>query len=338
MRLAVLGLGFMGSTHVKALRNVPGAELVAVYSQDEKKLAGDLTAVRGNLGDAGERLDLSHVNKYRDLVGVLDDPEVDAVDICLPTDLHEPVAVGALRAGKHVLVEKPMALDAFSVDRMVAAAGRSRRVLMTAHVLRFWPAYAALRKVVRRPDLGRLRFAMFRRRCAAPGWSPWMLDRERSGGGAFDLLVHDADLTLHLFGRPEAVSATGFTDLSAGIDCMDAQLYYPDGGIVSIAGGWHHTGAYPFSMEYTVTLEGGTAEYSSCGRPPELYMPDGTKQALPVDDHDAYSAEIEYFLQCCRGGKTPELCHPRESADAVKLMLLLLEARNRSGRKMLCRI
>src|ERR1700689_1796096 len=92
MRVAVAGLGFMGSTHVRALQSIPDAELVAVCSSDEKKLAGDLSAVQGNLGGPGERLDFSGVAKYRDLRQMLEDPRVDAVDLCLPTHLHAPVA------------------------------------------------------------------------------------------------------------------------------------------------------------------------------------------------------------------------------------------------------
>lgn len=338
MRLAVLGLGFMGSTHLKALGEVHGAELVAVYSQDEKKLAGDLTSVHGNLGGGGEKVDLSGVTQHRQLEAVLADPDVEAIDICLPTDLHEVVAVEGLRAGKHVLVEKPMALDSYGVERMMTAASRYKRTLMTAHVLRFVPAYVALRQALERQRLGTVRFAMFRRRCAAPGWSAWLKDASRSGGGVFDLLIHDVDMCLHLFGKPEAVSATGYADLSAGIDCIDAQLFYAQGGVVSITGGWHHPGAYPFSMEYTVTAEGGTIEYSSAGRAPALYRPDGSETVLEGGARDGYAAEIEYFIECCNRRTPPELCPPRESADAVRLMLLVLEARNRGGRKMICRI
>src|SRR4029453_15552505 len=108
---------------------------------------------------------------YSDLDALLADPNIDAVDLCLPTDLHESVAVAALRAGKHVLVEKPMALDGASADRMIAEAARAERVLMTAQVLRFWPDYTRLRDAVRSGQHGPLRFAVFRRRCAAPGWS-----------------------------------------------------------------------------------------------------------------------------------------------------------------------
>src|SRR5882672_98049 len=130
MRIAVLGLGFMGSTHLKALRKIPHATLVAVVSSDEKKLAGDLSAIQGNLGGPGEKMDFSAVKKYRTVAEALDDPAIDAVDICLPTDLHAPVALAALRAGKHVLVEKPIALNFADAEALLRQAEISGRILM----------------------------------------------------------------------------------------------------------------------------------------------------------------------------------------------------------------
>jgi len=98
MRIAVLGLGFMGSTHLKALKSIPEAELVAVVSSDEKKLTGDLSSIQGNIGGPGEKMDFSRVRKYRTIDQALGDGDVEAVDICLPTDRHAPVALAALRA------------------------------------------------------------------------------------------------------------------------------------------------------------------------------------------------------------------------------------------------
>ena len=84
MRIAVLGLGFMGSTHVKAWRRIAEAKLAAVYSSDEQKLSGDLSAIEGNLGTKGEAFDFTAVRKYHDIPELLNDPDIDAVDICLP--------------------------------------------------------------------------------------------------------------------------------------------------------------------------------------------------------------------------------------------------------------
>ncbi len=125
MRLAVLGLGFMGSTHVAALRGLPDVELAAVYSSDQKKLAGDLTGVRGNLGTGGECMDFSRVRKYRDLEAVLADSRLDAVDLCLPTYLHDSVAVVPCARASTYSWKSPWRWTAYGVDRMIHAARRT---------------------------------------------------------------------------------------------------------------------------------------------------------------------------------------------------------------------
>ncbi len=336
MRIAVLGLGFMGSTHLKAYKNIPGARLVAVASDIEEQLTGDLSKIQGNIGGPGEKFDFSAVHKYRDPFEAVRDADVEAVDICLPTDQHAAVALAALAAGKHVLVEKPMALDGATADKIIAAAERGGRVLMSAQVVRFLPVYRAAADMLRSGKLGAARAAIFRRRCAAPAWSKWLSDPALSGGGVFDLLIHDIDFCMHLFGKPEAVSATGYEDLPRGIDWIAAQLWYPAIGSVVVSGGWHHPKAYPFSMEYTIVADGGTIEYSSAVKPPILYTAEGCEQPLELADADGYQAELEYFLECASAGRHPEFCPPRESAAAVKLARLMLKSRSGNGEKIAC--
>jgi predicted dehydrogenase len=320
VKLAVIGLGFMGSTHVKAARSLPGVEL-AVCSRDPKKLSGDFTDIRGNIGEAGGPIDLSCAAKYGNIGAVLADGSIDAVDLCLPTEMHERVTLEALRAGKHVLVEKPMALDGAAAGRMIEEAERQQRTLMAAQVIRFWPEYVALRDTVRSGRLGALRGAVFRRRCAAPAWGTW------AGGGAFDLLIHDVDFVLQLLGKPDAISASGVCDDAAGIDLLHLTLFYPGGLDVLITGGWLNRGAHPFSMEFTATFERDTVEYSTASGAGVLNCPPET----------AYAAEIAYFVRCCAGARN-ELCPPRESADAIDLLLLAIEARGRRGEKIACAI
>jgi predicted dehydrogenase len=337
MRIAVLGLGFMGSTHLKALRNVPGATLAAVVSADEKKLSGDLSDIQGNLGGPGEKMDFSGVSRFRTVEEALGDPSVEAVDICLPTDRHAPVAVDALRAGKHVLVEKPMALDGDTADRIIAEAERSGKLLMTAQVLRFLPAYATTADIVKSAKLGPVRSALFRRRCAAPAWSKWLSNPGLSGGGVFDLLIHDVDYCIHVFGAPEAVAAIGYEDMPRGIDFIAARFHYPGLDVV-VTGGWHHPKAYPFSMEFTIIADGGTLEYSSAGRPLTLYQPDGVEAPVALPEKDGFEAELEYFVACAANGLKPERCPPRESAQAVRAALAMLESRNKNGERIECKL
>ena len=332
MRVAVLGLGFMGSTHVRALQSLAGAQLAAVFSHDPAKLAGDLTSIRGNLGGAGQHFDFSHVAKYSDIDLLLADATLDAVDLCLPTHLHAPVAIAALRAGKHVLVEKPLALDAHEAAAMIEEATRQRRILMSAQVLRFFPEYQALRALVHSGGLGSIRNSVFRRRCAAPAWSGWLAKPELSGGGVFDLLIHDVDMCLHLFGQPLSATASGYEDLSRGVDQVTALLQYPS-MTVTIMGGWHNQSAYPFSMGYTVSGDAGTVEFDSAGSPPTRYAAGQEAQLLPLGSHDPYAAEIEYFMECCRTGEPPVRCPPEESAAAVSLMHRIMETRRETRKK-----
>jgi predicted dehydrogenase len=331
VNIAVIGLGFMGSTHLKALKNVPAAKLAAVVSGDPVKLNGDLSSIQGNLGGPGERYDFSQIKRYTRTEEALADPEIEAVDLCLPTHLHAPVTIAALRAGKHVLVEKPMALNGAEARQMIDEARKANRILMTGQVLRFFPMYTTLIDLLGSGELGQVRAALFRRRCAAPSWGKWLLERNEGGGGVFDLLIHDVDMCLRLFGKPRSVTATGYEDLAGGIDFVNAQFHYPDIGSVVVTGGWHHPKAYPFSMEYTVSADGGTIEYSSAGRPPTLYGKDGTERALPQPEVDGYQAQLAYFIECASSGRQPELCDPQESADAVELTRMISEARRMRG-------
>ncbi|MEO7651868.1 MAG: Gfo/Idh/MocA family oxidoreductase [Bryobacteraceae bacterium] len=338
MKIAVLGLGFMGSTHLKAIRNIAGAELAAVVSSDEGKRNGDLTAIQGNLGGPGEKMNFSGIARYATVEEALADPGIEAVDICLPTDQHAPVALAALRAGKHVLLEKPMALDGATAGLLVAEADRCNRTLMTAQVLRFFPSYRTSAELVKSGKLGAMRSAILRRRCAAPAWSKWLSDASRSGGGVFDLLIHDVDYALQLFGMPEAVSASGYEDMARGIDFILAQFHYPGGATVIVTGGWHHPKAYPFSMEFTLVGDAGTLEYSSAGRPLTLYTASGEAEPVTLAEVDGYQAEIEYFVECASTGAKPVLCPPEDSAAAVKLAQWMLESRTGNGGKIACRL
>jgi predicted dehydrogenase len=311
MRLAVAGLGFMGGVHIKALESVEGVELGAVVSR---------------------RAPESDVKHFATLEEALRDPEIDAVDLCLPTDMHESATIAALGAGKHVLVEKPMALSVESCQRMIAAAERAKKILMVAHVLRFFPAYRALQRAVDQRELGSIRSATFRRRCAQPGWSDWITDQSRSGGGAFDLLIHDVDMALRLFGAPQAISATGYKDAAKGVDVISARFYY-DGFVVEISGGWMGAGGSPFAMEFTVLGDNGVLEYSSESRPLKRYGEHYGGEEVALETTDGYAAEIAYFAECCRRGEQPSLCTPESSAESVRLALATFEARTKNGER-----
>jgi predicted dehydrogenase len=337
MRIGIFGLGFMGATHLRACRRIPAAEVVAVVSNDPRSLAGDLSSVQGNFGAPGEKTDFSGAARYADPFDALKNPEIEAVDLCLPTNLHAPVAIAALQAGKHVLVEKPMALTGEECGRVLDAAAEAGRILMVAQVLRFMPAYAAAAHLVKSGELGPVRSAAFRRRTGVPGWSQWLTRKEQSGGAVLDLLVHDLDFCIHLFGLPEAVSASGYEDLARGLDFASAQMHYPSAASVTVSGGWYHP-HYPFSMEFTIAGDGGTLEFGWAGVPSLVfYRASGEAQPLALPEDHAFEAEIGYFVDCAAAGRQPELCPPAESAAAIWLANLIAESRRRGGERIACR-
>jgi predicted dehydrogenase len=323
VNFAIVGLGFMGATHARASKGLDNLRLAAVVDSNDKKLAGDLRDVGGNLGTRGELMDFSQVRPYKRIEELLADPDVEAVDICLPTDLHASTAIAALRAGKHVLVEKPLALNEASANEVVREAEKSDRILMTGQVLRFFPAYVEASRIVKSGDLGPIRMCWFRRHCAKPSWGGWLMNPARSGGAIFDLLIHDVDYAVWLFGEPDAISATGSGDL------ISATFRYPSGGpVVVIDGGWHAQGPYPFSMTFTIAGEQGTLEFSSAGSPLTWSRAGSpAPEIVPVGEVDGFEEELRYFADCVQSRRQPEKCPPRESAAAVKVALSMLEAR-----------
>src|SRR5258708_40137291 len=125
MRIGIIGFGFMGGVHLSAIERIEGATLTAVSSRTRPTAA---RSARGNLPQLESGVLPPETNWYYDWRQLLSDPNVDAVDICLPTHLHKQVVLSALERGKHVLCEKPMALTASDCNQMLDAANKSGRV------------------------------------------------------------------------------------------------------------------------------------------------------------------------------------------------------------------
>ena len=333
MRVAVVGLGFMGATHLLAYQKAGLAEIAAVVSGDPKKLSGDLSAIGGNLeftSLATETIDFGQIARYAKAEEAFADPTIDAVDLCVPTYLHAPLAQAALGAGKHVLVEKPMALTGDECDAMISAAHKNGRVLMVAQVIRYWPEYRAAREIIRSGKLGAVRAASLSRKCAVPSWSKWMHDPANSGGGVFDLLIHDFDYCLQLFGRPQSISAVGVEAIDKGIDVSEARLHYENNMPVTISGGWQPSD-YPFSMAFSIACDDGVLDFHSASRPLSLYRADRGPDTLELPPTDGFEAELQAFVDACERGEAPADCRPEESALATRMTLAMRASREMCG-------
>jgi predicted dehydrogenase len=320
VKVAVMGLGFMGVTHIRTYQQLKAAEIIAVCDSVRLPVNGVLPGVAGNITGSGP-IDLGReVKVYRVLGEVLADPEVELVDLCVPTPLHPEQAIAALKAGKNVLCEKPLALSSARARDIVRATKSAAGFFMPAMCMRFWPGWSCLKEVVRKKSYGKVHAARFRRMSPPPGWSKATYGRGNLTGGAlFDLHVHDTDFVQFLFGRPKSVFSTGVARVGDAVDHVVTQYNFPGGPAVYAEGSWLLTGN--FSMSYTVLCERATLDYDSARGAEALVVTEQGKKPRLVKcgGSDGYSGEICYMLEAIRSGKAPKVVTAQDGLSAVQI-------------------
>jgi len=323
IRIGIVGIGFMGMIHYLAARKLQGGRVEAVCSRDEKKLAGDWRDIRGNFGPKGEVMDLSGTRRYRKLDDLLADPTVDLVDICNPTHRHPDTAIRALKAGKHVLVEKAIALDPKDADAMVEAARKANRLLMVAHVLPFFPEFAYAALLVRSGTFGRVLGGHFKRVISRPDWSAEIGDASKTGGPAVDLHIHDAHYISLLFGVPAHVFSVGQCEGGAVSYLTTSYLYGPGGPAITCSSGAVAMKAREFVHGFEIYLEKATLTYESGTCPFTLLHVDGRSEQPALGGGDdataAFTAEIQTAVEGVREGREPDLLSGKLARDALVL-------------------
>ncbi len=331
--IGVIGLGFMGCTHVRSYQSAAAAgypcKLIAVADRSAERLSGRALA-QGNIDTgSGEQLfDPARVRGYLDPRELVTDPRIDAVSICTHTDTHVDLAIAALRAGKHVLVEKPVATSSAEVRRLAAGAAESGKLCVPAMVMRFWPEWVWLRDAIRAGTYGRALSASLQRMGSSPAWTDFYRDTTRSGGALFDLHIHDTDFIRWCFGEPREVVSTGtidhLTTLYRFADSPTAPLHVTAEGAQNISPG------FGFRMRYTVVFEKATADFD-IGRTPTLLLSqegrsDGVSFApaaagAPAPP-SAYEAQVRAFVRAIAPGAAASSL-TASIADAVQTTVLL---------------
>lgn len=218
LHIGIIGSGGIAQAcHMPAYRALEDVEILAVADVDPK------TAQK-----AAKQFSVKHVfDDYRDLVAM---DEIDAVSVCTPNAFHKDPTVAALGAGKHVLVEKPIAVNAREGEEMLKAAQAAGKILQVGLNNRFAANTQALKRAVDAGALGEIYFAeaVATRRRGIPGWGAFT-QKSKSGGGALvDIGVHILDLTLYLMGFPKPVAVSGVT----------AAKFGPRKDLSATAGGW----------------------------------------------------------------------------------------------------
>ena len=203
LRVGVIGAG-VGELHLAGYSKLPQVEMLALAGLDDERVRR-----------VAAQYQVPQI--YRDYQDLLASPAVDAVSICLPNALHAPVTVEALRAGKHVLVEKPLARSAAEGQLMLDAASAADRVLMIAFNHRYRGDVQWVKQYIDSGALGRIYYAKahWMRRAGIPRLGSWFVSKEQAGGGPLvDLGVHGLDMARYLMGepRPLALSASTYAE------------------------------------------------------------------------------------------------------------------------------
>lgn len=324
VNVGVVGLGFMGVMHIKAYQQIRGARLVAVCDPVRQPVDGVLTDPGGNVGDtAPVKLNMKQVAAYRNLDDLLGDANVELVDICVPTHLHVPVATAALKSGKHVLCEKPLARTVAQAREIATAAEAAKGFFMPAMCMRFWPGWSWLKPAIEQRTYGAVLAARFRRIAEPPGWGRENYFKgAQSGGALLDLHIHDTDFVQFCFGRPKSVFSSGLSKFSGAIDHVVTQYQYESGVLVSAEGSWLVTPGGGFNMAYTVHFEDAMVDYDFARGSEALKLFEAGKkkpQILKCKGPDGYVRELQHMIQSIQNGHAPSIVTARDGQSAVEI-------------------
>jgi len=320
VKIGILGMGFMGNMHFEAYAASRRARIVAIGDVNTRKLRAD-AMVSGNIRGGGRRRDLTGIATCRHLDTMLKIPDIDVIDITLPTYLHAEYAIKALEAGRHVICEKPMALNARDAGRMIAAAKRAGRMLFVGHCIRFWPEYQKAAELVKSGNYGKVVSARFIRLSLTPtwGWRNWLLDPAKSGGAALDLHIHDSDFILQLFGKPRTVTSRGASPESGRLDHIVTVYEYAPGVLVTAEGAWEYAPGFGFEMSFVIAMQKATLVLTPDLKL-NLHPVKGRSARVRVPKGDGYVRELKHFVDCVATGRPSEVLTPESAMESVKLV------------------
>lgn len=320
IRWGVIGLGWFGEVHADNLAEMPDVELTALCTRRPNRL-----------GEVADRLGIE--KRYTDYRELLADPDVDVVSITTHIYDHRDIAIEALRRGKHVLLEKPMAPTAADCDQIIQAAIEGSGLLMVGHICRFDPRVALAKEAIEQGRIGKI-ISMHARRNLSKAIGRLVLDDISAlmGDG-----IHDADLMLWF--SQANVSSVYAQEVHPG------QNKYPDGGwsiarldngaVAVVESVWHLPESTPYAIDARLEVIGTEgALYVNCGEAglaihdaAGVKLPDTMYWPRPFGRYTGVlQEELRYFANCVRAGQTPQRITPAESRAAVAWMAAATES------------
>ncbi len=328
IRFAVVGCGGIGKLHSRVIKEIESAELVAVCDANQKS-AEELAAAHG-------------AKPYSQLAEMFSSEKVDVVSVCVPSGVHAEVGVEAARAGKHVLVEKPIDVNLENADRLLEAARKGRMKVGVISQYRFVPSVMRLKEAAESGKLGRIVMAsVYVKRFRSQGYyksAGWRGTWKMDGGGALmNQGVHFVDLVRWIVGDVEslfAVKGTLAHDIEVE-DALSATLQFSNGALGSIEASTAWYPGLPDRLEVCGTL--GSAmiddmggEFSCVFPPDKTPEPFGNPKLAqgglavrePVKPGVAHKAQIEDFVQAIFENRQPAVT----GEDGRKALEIILAA------------
>jgi len=320
LRIGIIGLGWFGEIHAETIIGVPHLELTALCTRNQERLTS-----------LGQKFGIEKV--HTDYHELLADPEIDAVSICTMWDQHTEPAIAALRAGKHVFLEKPIASTVDDAQKIVAAARESTGILFVGHIVRFNPRYRMAKQAIDAGRIGKIVSLSSRRNIPAV-WTPTILNKI---GPIVGDAIHDADIMLW-FTQDRIVSAYAQTVSIRKLkhpDIGQTMYRFASGATATLETVWCMPEKTPFDIDERMSIIGtegiihiqdtfpnlGIVDAGKFHSPDTTYWPEfnGTRGGALRD-------EFNYFADCALRGERPKIGTPEDATAALEATLAAEES------------
>lgn len=326
-KIGLAGCGWISDVYAESLKALPNAEIVGCCASKVE-----------NAQNFAKKKDLPRV--FRDVREMLWSNEIEVVMVGLPNHLHHPVAIEALKAGKHVVIEKPLALSLEQGQDILQTARQSGRQVAYAENICFIPKYVKAKEIAESGQLGKIRFIKEIEKHDGPH-TPWFYKREPAGGGALmDMGCHSIEFARWILGKPEVKSVWAFMDNwmhrpgahpkpTELEDHAVLHLEFQNGASALLESGWTLKGGMVSEAQLHGTMGVLHCELLQEGAGMKMYTDRSGWKSVDADWHrqNGYPQELAHFLDCLEGGKAPS-----ESAeDGLKVLEIMLAAYYSAG-------
>ena len=326
IKVGLIGCGFMGGMHSACYAALAG-------------LGVKVTAVADVRRDYAEKL-AGDAEIYATGMELIEKADVDVVDVCLPTHLHAAHAVAAMKAGKNVFVEKPIAFKDEDMELILKTEQETGAKVQVGQVIRQWSEYVWLKKAVDAGTFGKIQHAMFRRLSSRPewAWEGWLHQVDKSGGVAVDMHVHDVDFVRYILGEPDVVKAHAHRDAEGVIQQINAVYGYGDKVSVAVESGWDYPADFPFTADFRVKFDKATV--IGGGGVVNVYPVGGAAYQAELEEEfqgdneiggnisslGGYYNELKYFVEGLQGKNDLSVATVSEAIKSVQLVKKEVEA------------